>query len=162
VLLGRLQLWRGPHAAVKQLAEDFARYFYLPRLHDSNVLAEAISEGLGLISWMQNSFAYADGWDQEKQRYRGLQVGRQIMVNIEGDGLLVRPTAAIKPLRYSSRQGWQGTSRRLPPLSCTAQSYIKHYFRFLTGDSEDFRLRLCDVQAARSWMIWSSVRSALR
>jgi predicted AAA+ superfamily ATPase len=102
--LDRVPLWRGPHVAVKQLAEDFARYLYLPRLRDSNVLAEAISEGLGLISWTQDSFAYADGWDQEKQRYRGLQVGRQTKVNIEGDGLLVTPDAAAPQLAEEQKR----------------------------------------------------------
>ena len=33
--LDRVPLWRGNHVAVKQLAEDFARYLYLPRLKDS-------------------------------------------------------------------------------------------------------------------------------
>ena len=30
--LDRLPLWRGNHVSVKQIAEDFARYIYLPRL----------------------------------------------------------------------------------------------------------------------------------
>ena len=33
--LDRVPLWRNNHVAVKQLAEDFARYVYLPRLKDS-------------------------------------------------------------------------------------------------------------------------------
>ena len=32
--LDRVPLWRGDHVAIKQLAEDFARYLYLPRLKD--------------------------------------------------------------------------------------------------------------------------------
>jgi predicted AAA+ superfamily ATPase len=103
--LDRVPLWRGPHVAVKQLAEDFARYLYLPRLQDSNVLAEAISEGLGLISWAQDSFAYADGWDEQNQRYRGLQVGRQIKVNIEGDGLLIKAQVAAPQLAEEQKRG---------------------------------------------------------
>jgi hypothetical protein len=31
-------------------------------------------------------------------------------------------------------------------------------FRFLSSDSEDFRLGLCGVQAANSWMMWSRER----
>jgi predicted AAA+ superfamily ATPase len=92
--LDRVPLWRGDHVAVKQLADDFARYLYLPRLRDSEVLAEAIADGLGLISWVQDSFAYADGWDEPNKRYRGLQVGKRIRVNIDGEGLLVKPEAA--------------------------------------------------------------------
>ncbi|MCU0285905.1 MAG: hypothetical protein MUF15_05855 [Acidobacteria bacterium] len=42
--LDRVPLWRGngDHVGIKQLAEDFARYLYLPRLRDSNVLISAI------------------------------------------------------------------------------------------------------------------------
>ncbi len=92
--MDRVPLWRGNHVAVKQLADDFARYLYLPRLRDREVLAEAISDGLGLISWTQESFAYADGWDDEQQRYRGLRVGQRIGISLDGDGLLVKPEVA--------------------------------------------------------------------
>jgi hypothetical protein len=96
--MDRVPLWRGNHALVKQLADDFARYLYLPRLRDREVLAEAIAGGLGLISWTQDSFAYADGWDEQNQRYRGLQVGRRIKINIDGDGLLVKACVAAPQL----------------------------------------------------------------
>jgi len=92
--MDRVPLWRGNHVPVKQLADDFARYLYLPRLRDRDVLAEAISEGLGLISWTQDSFAYADSWDEQSQRYRGLQVGKRIRINLDGHGLLVKPEIA--------------------------------------------------------------------
>ncbi len=106
--LDRIPLWRGPHVEVKQLAEDFARYLYLPRLRDSNVLAEAISEGLGLISWTQDSFAFADGWDDQNQRYRGLQVGRQIRVDPTGSGLVVKPEAAAPQLAQREKRPENG------------------------------------------------------
>ena len=44
--LDRIPLWRSDHVAVKQLAEDFARYVYLPRLKDSNVLVGAVRDGV--------------------------------------------------------------------------------------------------------------------
>ena len=44
-------LWRGDHVAVKQLVEDFARYLYLPRLKDPEVLVGAIRDGVGLLTW---------------------------------------------------------------------------------------------------------------
>jgi hypothetical protein len=47
--MDRVPLWRGDHVAVKQLAEDFASYLYLPRLKGSFVLADAIRDGLGLM-----------------------------------------------------------------------------------------------------------------
>jgi hypothetical protein len=92
--LNRVPPWRGNQVVVRQLADDFARYLYLPRLRDSGVLAEAISDGLGLISWIQDSFAYADGWEAQSQRYRGLQVGRRIHVDLDSGGLLVKPEIA--------------------------------------------------------------------
>ena len=70
--LDRIPLWRGNHIAIKQLAEDFARYVYLPRLADPAVLSSAIQDGLGLLTWEKESFAYADDFD-EKAGYRGLR-----------------------------------------------------------------------------------------
>ena len=40
--LDRVPLWRGDHVAVKQLVEDFARYPYLPRLKNAEVLAKML------------------------------------------------------------------------------------------------------------------------
>ena len=62
--LDRVPLWRGDHVAIKQLVEDFARYLYLPRLKDSAVLLEAIREGLRLLTWSQDFFAYAESFDE--------------------------------------------------------------------------------------------------
>ena len=109
--LDRVPLWRGNHVAVRQLADDFATYLYLPRLRDNSVLAEAIAEGLSLISWMQDSFAYADGWDDRNQRYRGLQVGRRIRVSIDGGGLVVKPDTAAPQLAEEETRG-RGQTRR--------------------------------------------------
>jgi hypothetical protein len=46
--LDRIPLWRGNHVPIKQLAEDFARYVYLPRLADAAVLSSAIQDALGM------------------------------------------------------------------------------------------------------------------
>lgn len=95
--LDRVPLWRGDHVPIKQLAEDFARYLYLPRLKEPAVLVGAIRYGLGLLTWMKDSIAYADGWDEAAGRYRGLRCGQGINVG-EADlsGLLVRPDVACK------------------------------------------------------------------
>ena len=60
-----MPLWRGDHVAIKQLVEDFARYLYLPRLKEPAVLLEAIRDGLRLLTWSQDSFAYAESFDEE-------------------------------------------------------------------------------------------------
>ena len=95
--LDRIPLWRGDHVAIRQLAEDFARYLYLPRLSDSQVLAAAAQDGLGLLLWNQETFAYADSFDEAAGRYRGLRSGQQIAVSLDsGEGLLVKPDVASK------------------------------------------------------------------
>ncbi len=95
--LDRIPLWRGDHVEVRQLVEDFARYLYLPRLRDSEVLLGAVRDGLGLLVWTKDSFAYADSFDEPADRYRGLRCGQ--LVNVTKDnmtGLLVRPDRATK------------------------------------------------------------------
>ncbi|MBI2524457.1 MAG: ATP-binding protein [Candidatus Rokubacteria bacterium] len=97
--LDRVPLWRGDHVAIKQLAEDFARYVYLPRLRDTGVLLGAVRDGLGLLLWQQDAFAYADGFDEAAGRYRGLRAGSgQGLAGSDAAGLLVRPEVAQRQL----------------------------------------------------------------
>ena len=89
-------LWRdGNHVAVKQLVEDFARYIYLPRLRDSQVLLESIREGIRLVTWANDGFALADEYDSAAVRYKGLR-GGQIIDSIDphGTSLLVKSDIA--------------------------------------------------------------------
>ena len=69
--LDKVPLLRGDHVEVKQLAEDFARYVYLPRLKESSVLLNAISYGVSLLTWEQVAFAFADNFDASAGRYKG-------------------------------------------------------------------------------------------
>lgn len=92
--LDRIPLWRGDHVGLKQLWEDFAQYLYLPRLRDVSVLIGAIQGGLGLLTWEQDAFAYAEGWDEAEGRYRGLRAGEQGSVMVDGRSVLVRPEVA--------------------------------------------------------------------
>jgi hypothetical protein len=97
--LDRIPLWRGDHVAIKQLVEDFARYLYLPRLKEPAVLLAAIRDGLDLLTWEQDSFAYAESYDEGAGRYRGLRCGQQVSV-ADGDtgALLVKAEIARKQL----------------------------------------------------------------
>ncbi len=97
--LDRVPLWRGDHVSIRQLVEDFASYHYLPRLTGPDVLVEAIRKGLGLLLWNQESFAYADSYDEAEGRYRGLRAGQHVNLT-ENDltGLLVKPEAALRQL----------------------------------------------------------------
>ena len=94
--LDKIPLWRGDHVAIKLLAEDFARYIYLPRIKDSSVLAAAVQNGLELLLWSQESFAYADSYDEVTKRYRGLRCGKgQTGATPDSlEGLLVKPEVA--------------------------------------------------------------------
>lgn len=92
--LDRVPLWRGNQVAIKQLVEDFARYLYLPRLTEPNVLVGAVRDGLGLLLWNQESFAYADSFDETAGRYRGLRCGQQVLIANGDPGLLVRSEVA--------------------------------------------------------------------
>ena len=92
--LDRVPLWRGNHVAVRQLVEDFGKYLYLPRLQQGAVLLNAIRSGLSLLTWEKDSFAYAESYDEQAQRYRGLRHGAIIPVTAEDAGLLVTPDVA--------------------------------------------------------------------
>ncbi len=97
--LDRIPLWRGDHVAVRQLVEDFARYLYLPRLKDPSVLVEAVQDKLALLTWEQESFAYADDYDEGTGRYRGLRAAQNVRLAAEDPrGLVVKPEVARRQM----------------------------------------------------------------
>jgi hypothetical protein len=100
--LDRVPLWRGEqqaHVSVKQLVEDFARYLYLPRMKDSAVLLNAISDGVNLLTWAQDSFGFADSFDETAGRYKGLRGGTAVMLaDALAPELLVEPDVASRQL----------------------------------------------------------------
>src|SRR5262249_37035585 len=95
--LDKVPLWRGEHVAIKQLVDDFARYVYLPRLADSQVLLDGIGDGLSLLTWEHDTFAYADSHDEVQGRYRGLRAGTRMMLD-RSTGLLVKSEAARRQM----------------------------------------------------------------
>ena len=56
--------------------------------------SSSAAEGLGLLTWDKESFAYADGWDEAGQRYRALRCGQQVAITEDSAGLLVKPEPA--------------------------------------------------------------------
>jgi len=89
----------GPHSAlarklcsIKQLAEDFARYLYLPRLTETRALVEAIRDGLGLLTWSTDTFAYADSFDENSVDSADCAVGSDQHFGLQPHRRLVKPT----------------------------------------------------------------------
>ena len=97
--LDRVPLWRGDFVALKTLMEDFARYIYLPRLKEPSVLLEAVRGGVSLLTWQKEGFAFADSYDDEAKRYRGLRCGEQIsLFDPNSPGILVKGDIARSQL----------------------------------------------------------------
>jgi len=92
--IDRIPLWRGNHVGLKQLCEDMARYLYLPRVRDEDVLIAAVRDGLDSSSWQKETFAYAEGWDEARGRYKGLRAGQAGRVSADSDSLIVKPDIA--------------------------------------------------------------------
>jgi hypothetical protein len=92
-------LWpEGNHLGVKQLWDYFARYPYLARLRDAEVLRQAIAQGVSDADWV-DYFAYAAAWDEERQRYQGLVAGRAGTILLDSQSVLLRPETAAAQLR---------------------------------------------------------------
>jgi len=85
------------HIDLKRLWEYLTQYPYLPRLKNQDVLIEATKEGVSSILINEN-FAYAEGWDENKQKYIGLVVMRQINPSINSHSLLVKPDIALQQI----------------------------------------------------------------
>jgi hypothetical protein len=113
--LDKVPLWRGDHVTVKQLVDDFARYVYLPRLVESKVLLDAVGDGLSLLTWEQDTFAYADSYDETSRRYRGLRHGQRVTLTDTSTGMLVRPEAACRQIAAeAAARGTATTSGAAP------------------------------------------------
>lgn len=95
--LDRVPLWRGDDVSIKQLRGDFGTYLYLPRLKDPEVLRACIEEGPSTTAIMTDGFAYAESWDEAKQRYRGLRFGERASASLEA-GLVVKPEVAARQI----------------------------------------------------------------
>jgi hypothetical protein len=88
---------------VRQLVEDFARYLYLPRLAGPEVLVQAIRDGVALLTWASDTFAYSESFDEGAGRYRGLRGGQVVSLGAESVGLLVKPEVARGQLEAETR-----------------------------------------------------------
>ena len=99
--MDRIPLWKEgeEHVSTKSVLEDFARYIYMPRLRDEDVLTAAMSDGTASLNWVSETFAYADSYDVKNKQYRGLMGGKAARIIIDTNSVLVRPDTAFKHLQ---------------------------------------------------------------
>jgi hypothetical protein len=100
--INQIPLWRGNHVGVKQLVDDFAKYLYLPRVKNAQVILDAIEDGVGRLTWRQDTFAYADYYDATADRYRGLEAGRRPVVQLNAQSVVVKPEVAAAQIEKDS------------------------------------------------------------
>jgi predicted AAA+ superfamily ATPase len=80
-------LWRDQnHVGVQQLWEDLARYCYLPRLYDENVLLASINKGVQEDAL----FGYASRFNDDGT-YSDLIIGEARSIHFDENGIIVRP-----------------------------------------------------------------------
>lgn len=117
--LDKIPLWRGDYVSVKQLCDDFAQYLYLPRLQSGKVLVQAILSGLTRTTWEEETFAYAEGWDEQRKKYRGLTVGvypsglSQEAADLSG--LVVKSSVAARQLSEQQAESESLKPHQPPP-----------------------------------------------
>jgi hypothetical protein len=100
--IDQVPLWRGNHVGVKQLVDDFAKYLYLPRVKNAQVILDAIQDGVSRLTWSQDAFAYADYLDATADRYRGLEAGHRPTVQMTANSVVVKPEVAAVQIENDS------------------------------------------------------------
>ena len=134
--LDRVPLWRDDNVEVRQVVEYFASYPYLPRLRDPEVLLGAIEDGVRLLTWADDSFAYADSYDENEGRYRGLRGGQEISLSVANpSGLLVKPGVARRQIekpptkdKDADTTTWPGGGPPKPPKQETLKPKLPTRF----------------------------------
>jgi hypothetical protein len=92
-------LWAGrDDVGVRELADSYAKYLYLPRLRDQGVLVDAIANGVSALTWREDTFAYAQAFDADARRYRGLVAGGHADVVVDATAVVVRSDVAAAQL----------------------------------------------------------------
>jgi hypothetical protein len=115
--IDQVPLWRGNHVGVKQLFDDFAKYLYLPRVKNAEVILDAIQDGASRLTWSQDTFAYADYFDPATERYRGIEAGRRPTVQLNASSVVVKPEIAAAQMQKDSAPTSTTTSAEDSPLA---------------------------------------------
>jgi hypothetical protein len=114
--------------------DDFAKYLYLPRVKNAQVILDATQDGVILITWSKDTFAYADYYDANAGRYRGLDSSRRPTVQMNATSVVVKPEVAAAQIEKDSAP---------PPAATTGDGTgsdpkgICSIFRGDHGDSQE-------------------------
>jgi predicted AAA+ superfamily ATPase len=84
-----------PHLAVREVAEWFSKFVYLPRIRDRTVLEAAIRDAVGRLD---PRFGFADAVEADGLTYRGLCWGKPPPEMFSSTALLVRAAEAVAQL----------------------------------------------------------------
>lgn len=96
--IDRLKLWdKQPHIDLGALAGFFTDYLYMPRVTSQYVIRDSIRNLESVLLKEQDGIAYADSWDDDQQRYRGL-VLTEAPSNVSMSGLVVDPRVAQRQI----------------------------------------------------------------
>jgi hypothetical protein len=96
-------MWAAGYTSVNALWDAFARYPYLPRLKNQEVLCATVRQGANPISWQITGFAVADAFDAKTGYYVGLTTTGDATTVI-GTTLVVQPDVAAGQLHDEETQ----------------------------------------------------------
>lgn len=112
-------LWKDTdHIDLKRLWEYLTQYLYLPRLKNTDVLIGAVQDGVASTAWA-DAFAYAAGFDENRQKYLELKYATGIFPSISHQSLLVKPEVAQKQIDMESAAR---AAKTIPDQSKTDQA----------------------------------------
>src|SRR5260370_41124264 len=83
-------------------------------------------EGVQSMWWERETFAYADSYDVERNRYLGLKAGQEVQVTLNASSLLVKPDAAAAQIaadtqaaaaRIEAAKNYAGESAKQAPVA---------------------------------------------
>ncbi len=93
--LDEIPLWRDGKIEISQLIEYYASYLYLQRVMGPSVILRTIESGVAQLMWREETFAYAESYDEVKGRYLGLKAGESISLAQGNHGMIVRPDLVL-------------------------------------------------------------------
>ena len=111
-----------PHISLQKLWQDLNKFIYLPRLKRQQVLQKTVSTAISTAH--PGAFAYAQGWDEEKQIYIGLAVTESDKgkIVIDSEALLVSADVAQKQLLLRQPAGTQAAAGAAGEQASTANA----------------------------------------